>query len=288
MTSQTGTGVGGSVWMMSRTMRIACASFSARWSTTPETLGVQLAAAEFLGRDDLADGGLHQRRAAQEDGALVADDHRLVAHRRDVGAARRAGAEHRGDLRDLARGQVGLVVEDAPEVLAVREHLVLHGQEGAARVDEVDAGQAVFEGDFLGAQVLLDRHREVGAALDRGVVAHDHDVPAVDHADSGDHPGPGGVAAVHVLRRKRCNLEERRPLVQQGLDAVARQQLAAVHVALPRFLRTALCRRGQTLTQLGNQILLLGCVLEKAGIRGIDAAGQSLHISSFLASVGEG
>ncbi len=38
---------------------------------------VQLATAEFLGRDDLADRGLHERRAAEDDRALAADDHGL-------------------------------------------------------------------------------------------------------------------------------------------------------------------------------------------------------------------
>ena len=33
--------------------------------------GVHVAAAELLGRDDLAGRGLHQRRAAEEDRALV-------------------------------------------------------------------------------------------------------------------------------------------------------------------------------------------------------------------------
>ena len=63
-------------------------------------LGVQFSAAEILRRNDLTGGGLHQRRAAQEDGALIADDHRLVAHRRDVCAAGGARSEHRRDLRD--------------------------------------------------------------------------------------------------------------------------------------------------------------------------------------------
>ena len=80
--------------------RSACSSSSARWSVTPEILRVQVPAAQLLGGDDLAGGGLHQRRAAEEDRALVAHDHGLVAHRRDVGAARGARAEHRGDLRD--------------------------------------------------------------------------------------------------------------------------------------------------------------------------------------------
>ena len=132
--------------------------------------GVQVAAAELLGGDDLAGGGLHQRRAAEEDRALVAHDHRLVAHRRHVGAAGGARAEHGGDLRDAARRHPCLVVEDPAEVVAVGEHLVLHRQERAAGVDEVDARQPVLERDLLRAQVLLDRDRVVGAALDRRVV----------------------------------------------------------------------------------------------------------------------
>jgi len=64
--------------------------------------GVELAAAEFLGGDDLADRRLHEGRAAEEDRALPAHDHRLVAHRRHVRAAGRAAAEHRGQLGDAS------------------------------------------------------------------------------------------------------------------------------------------------------------------------------------------
>ena len=125
----------------------------------PRARRVQVSAAELLGGHDLADRGLHERRAAQEDRALVADDHGLVAHRGDVRAAGGARSEHGGDLRDALRRHLRLVVEDAPEVIAVGEHLVLLGQERAPRVDEVDAGQPVLERDLLGAQVLLDGHR---------------------------------------------------------------------------------------------------------------------------------
>ena len=103
---------------------------------------VQLAAAELLGGDDLADRGLHERRAAEEDRALVAHDHGLVAHRGHVRAAGGARAEHGGDLRDAGGRHPRLVEEDAPEVVAVGEDLVLHRQERAARVDEVDARAA--------------------------------------------------------------------------------------------------------------------------------------------------
>jgi hypothetical protein len=48
---------------------------------------VHVAAAELLRGDLLAGRGLHERRAAEEDRALLAHDHGLVAHRGDVGAA---------------------------------------------------------------------------------------------------------------------------------------------------------------------------------------------------------
>ena len=187
---------------MSRTISSACSSSSARWSTTPERRRVQLAPAELLGGDDLADRGLHERRSAEEDRALVADDHRLVAHRGHVGAAGGARAEHRGDLRDALGRHPRLVEEDPPEVVAVGEDLVLHRQERAAGVDEVDAGQPVLERDLLRAQVLLHGQRVVGAALDGRVVADDHHVAAVHQADAGDHARAGRVAVVHARRRR--------------------------------------------------------------------------------------
>ena len=112
------------------------------------------------------------------------DDDRLVAHRRDVRAARRARAHDGRDLRDAGGGHRRLVEEDPAEVLAVGEDLVLQRQVGAAGVDEVDARQAVVQRDLLRAQVLLDRQREVRAALDRRVVGDDHDLAPVHAPDA--------------------------------------------------------------------------------------------------------
>ena len=166
-------------------------------------LRVQVAAAEFLGGHDLAGRGLHQRRAAEEDRALVAHDDRFVAHRRHVGAARGARAEHRRDLRDALGAHRRLVVEDAAEMLAVGEHLVLSGQERAAGVDEVDARQPVLQCDLLGAQVLLDRHRVVRAAFDGRVVGDDHAFAPGHPADAGDDPGAGALVVVHAVGGQR-------------------------------------------------------------------------------------
>ena len=164
----------------------------------PGLAGVHLAAAEVLGADHLAGRRLHQRRTAEEDRALLLDDHGLVRHRRHVGATGGARAHHRRDLRDAVRRQVGLVEEDPAEVLLVREHLVLHRQERAAGVDEVEARQPVRARDLLGAQVLLDGDRVVGAALHRRVVGHHDAVAALDPADAGDDAGAGHRVVVHA------------------------------------------------------------------------------------------
>ena len=150
---------------------------------------VHVGAAELLGGHVLAGRRLHERRAADEDRPGALDDHRLVAHRRHVGAAGGARAHHDGDLRDPLRRHARLVEEDPAEVLAVGEDLGLERQERAAGVDEVEARQPVLLGDLLRAQVLLDREREVRAALHGRVVRDDDALLALDDADAGDDPG---------------------------------------------------------------------------------------------------
>ena len=114
------------------------------------------------------------------------------------------------------------------------------GRKAPPRVDQVDAGQAVLLRDLLRAQVLLHRHREVGAALHRRVVGDDHALAPRHAADAGDDPGRGHLAAVHAVRGELADLEEGRAGVEQRPDAVARQQLAAREVPLARRLPAAL------------------------------------------------
>src|SRR5690606_27160607 len=122
---------------------------------------VYVGAPQVFGADHFTGRGFHQRRAGQEDGALVAHDDGFVGHGGHVGAASGAQAHDDGDLGDVVGAHAGLVVEDAAEVVAVGEDVVLAWQVGAAGVDQVDAGQSVLQGDFLGAQVVFHRERVV-------------------------------------------------------------------------------------------------------------------------------
>ena len=201
--------------------------------------GVHIGPAQVFGADHFAGGGFDQRRAAKEDGALVLDDDRLIAHCRDVGTAGGARAHHGGDLRDALGRQVGLVEEDAAKVFLVGENLILHGQESAAGINQIDTGQAVFQGDFLGAQVFFDGQRVVGAAFDRGVVGHDHAFDAMNAANAGDHRGCRHVTAIHAISGKLPDLQEGRARIEQAIDALAGEQLATRQVLLAGGFRAA-------------------------------------------------
>ena len=201
---------------------------------------VDVGAAELLRRDDLAGRGLHERRPREEDRPVPLDDHRLVAHRGDVRAARGARPHHDRDLWNPRRREHGLVPEDPPEVVLVGEDVGLERQERAARVDQVDGREPVLERDLLGADVLLDGQGVVGPALDRRVVRHDDHASAVDEADACDDSGRGDVVPVHALRRKRRELEERAPLVEETVDALAREELSTLLVLGPGLLGPAL------------------------------------------------
>ena len=159
-------------------------------------------------RDLLADRRLHQRGPGQVEAGALGHQHR-VAEDRQIGAARDAVAHDRRELRDPPRREHGVVAEDPAEVVDVGEDLVLHRQEDARRIDEVDQRQAVLAGDLLGAEDLLDRHREAGARLDRGVVGDDHHATAVDRADRRDDPARRRPAPllVHLVGGPQAQLE---------------------------------------------------------------------------------
>ncbi len=241
--------------------------------------GVDLRAAQVLGGDVLARGGLHQRRPAEEDRAGALDDHRLVAHRRHVRATGGPRAHHQGDLGDAGRRHPGLVVEDPAEVLAIREDLGLQRQERATAVDQVDARQAVLEGDLLGPEVLLDGHRVVGAALDRGVVGDDDARRALDPADAGDDARARCVVVVQPVAASGLSSRKARPGRAGGRcargPAACRARDGARWTARrrPRRARRRPLARPQVIHQRGHRIVI-GLDLRCGGI---EPAAQDGH-----------
>ena len=133
-----------------------------------------------------------------------------------------------------------LIVEDAAEMLAVGKHFGLMRQIGAAGVDQIDAWQPVFARDLLRAQMLLHRHRVIGAALDSGIIADDDAFAARDAADAGDDARGIDVVVIEAEGGKRREFEKRRAGIDQRHHPLARQELAASEMAFTGARRTAL------------------------------------------------
>ena len=214
---------------------------------------MHVGAAQLFVADALAGGRLDQRRAAEVDGRGAAHHDDLVAHGGHIGATSGRAAEDNGELGQPGGAELGHVVKNASEVFAVGEDLLLHGQEGAAGVDQVDAGQAEVGGDGLQAQVFLEGDGEVAASLDGWVVGHDGHGLAGDDADAGDYSAGGagtafgeeGVTvalselAVESMSGEHRELEEGRPGVEELRDALSDQELAPLFVARSGFWRAA-------------------------------------------------
>ena len=96
-----------------------------------------------------------------------------------------------------------LIVEDAAEMLAVGKHFGLMRQVGAAGIDQIDARQPVLARDLLCAQMLLHRHRIIGAAFDGGIVADDHAFAPGHAADAGDKTSAMDGIVVHAAGGER-------------------------------------------------------------------------------------
>jgi hypothetical protein len=163
---------------------------------------MHVGAAEVFGAHHFTGRRLDQRRAAEKDRALILDDDRLVAHRRHVGAAGGARAHHGGDLRDALRRQVGLVEEDAAEMLLVgeRPRPAWAGRRRRNRPDRRRAGG--FPGRFLRAQMLFHGQRVVGAAFHRRIVGDDHALDALRRGRCRRSPRPPAHRR-HTCRRPR-------------------------------------------------------------------------------------
>ncbi len=138
-------------------------------------------------------------------------------------------------------------------MVAVGEDLRLVRQVRAAGVHEVDARQPVLPRNLLRAQMLLHRHRIIGAALDRGVVAHDHAFAPRHAANAGDDARGVDVAVIHAVRGQRRQFEERRPRIEQLLHPRARQQLATFGMPLARPLIAAERGIGHFGFEVGDQ-----------------------------------
>jgi hypothetical protein len=170
-----------------------------------------------------------------------------------------------------------LIVENAPEMLAVGEDFGLEREKSATRIDEVHARQPILERDLLGPHVLPDRHRIVRAPFDGGVVGDNQDLAARHAADTRHDAGRRCVAVVEVPGGQRRELQERGSLVEQRVDPLAHRKLALLAVPLDILRSTPLTDGGGTVAQLSDEREHTGLIGQERFRTGVNVGLEDVH-----------
>src|SRR6185437_3801674 len=117
--------------------------------------------------------------------------------------------------------------EDAPEMFFIGEYFVLHGQEDAGAIDDIDHRQMVFHRDLLETEVLFTCDRKPGTCFYGLVVGEDDELAVADISDAGNGAA-GGTAALFFIELESgesAELDEWGILIQEIPDALTRRQL---------------------------------------------------------------
>src|SRR3546814_161411 len=111
----------------------------------------------------------------------------------------------------------------------------------------------------------------------RGIVGYDHAFAPPDPAYAGDDACGGGAGAVHAVGGELADLQERAARVQQAMNPVAGQQLAARHMAVAMLLGAAERGLRHPRPQLFGQRAVMCFIGAKALALAVDRGGDDSH-----------
>ena len=162
------------------------------------------------------------------------------------------------------------------------EDLGLIGQVGAARLDQIDQGEAVLHCYVLGAQRLGQRVAVRRPRLAGRIVGGDHALDAGDDPDPGDDVGAQRL--VRAPRRQSGQLEKWRVPIEQQFDPLPGQQLAPRTVTGHVLLAPAGARLRQQLLELLEALQHPVPVGDEHVVAPINPGGQQPHPYEPIAS----
>ena len=103
-------------------------------------------------------------------------------------------------------------------------------------------------------------------------------------ADAGDDAGAGSRAVIHVVGGQGGEFKKRGAGIEQGVDALARQQLAALTVQGHGALAAAFAHLAQRLAQALDLRQIVHRVALEVGAFRVDARLQDVHCQWPVAS----
>ena len=163
-------------------------------------------------------------------------------------------------------------------MLAIGKHLGLQRQERAARIDEVDARQAVLQRDFLRPQMLLYGHRVVGAAFDGGVVGDDHALHGLTTRPMPVTMPAAGASSSYISHAASAESSRNGDArIEQLFDPLAHRQLALLAVPLQVLRSAALSDAGQPLAIFGDERGQTILIFLEVGTRWLNLRFEPVH-----------
>ncbi len=269
---------------------------------------MHLRAAQFLAAGFLTDRGFHQRGAGQIKPAAFGHEQR-VAHHRQIAAAGHAIPHDRRELRYALRADDGVIAKDAAEIVLVGENLILHREEHAGRIDEVENRQLVIQRKSLGPQHFLARGGKERAGFHRRVVHDDDTQPLHDAPEPHHHAGRRDAArlGVHAFGGPEAQFEEvrqggrcccrprairrfrggrraaRRSAVAKQVNALAGRQASELVLSIDALRTAPQANHGLACRKLGEQ-----CIERSRGRRGRIGGGVGSHAAIMRGEVARG
>jgi hypothetical protein len=145
-------------------------------------------------------------------------------------------------LRNTHRAHYRVVAENAAEIVRIGEDVFLQRQKNAGRIDQINCGNVIFDGDILRADDFLCRHREKRAGFHGRVIGDEHKSPSADFCESGDRSCRGRAAPllVHFVSGENAQLKKLRARVYQFGDAFPRCEAAFLVLRFDSFCTAAL------------------------------------------------
>ena len=109
---------------------------------------------------------------------------------------------HRTYLLNAQATHAGLIIKNAAKIVFIGKNFILHGQESTTRIDQINAGQMIALGYFLGPQMFFHSYGKVGAAFDRRIIGDNHAGSAMHHADASDYSSRRDFGLIKFMASK--------------------------------------------------------------------------------------
>ena len=203
----------------------------------------------------------------------------VVAHHRQVGAARHAHPHDRGDLRNAHGAHHRVIAENPAEIVRVRKHILLQRQKHSGGIDQVNRRNAIVDGDILRANHFFCGHREKRAGLYGRVIGdnHEHAPRYTPQPGDGSRRRSAAPLLIHLVSRVNAELEKMGAGIDQCGYPLARGKPVFLVLRFDRFCAAAFADFFFLILQRGEQFHHLSGIFLKLRRFQVERGFQSRH-----------